>query len=105
VGFVGGLVLGSLSGRGQADLVAEGRKARIALVAQEERIVEKSFDTGIAALPGPIEPLEGPLRIVAQSVDLRDLKGSAVSPLPGKYLKCRIGRAAIRADLPCEGER
>ena len=59
----------------------------------------------IAAAPGPIEPLEGPLHIVAQRVDFRDLKGTNASSLLDQRLEGRIGCAPVSADLPCEGER
>jgi hypothetical protein len=77
----GGLVRGSLPGYRQADSAAEGRKARIVLIAQDEGVEKDGLNTRIAAAPGPIEPLEGRLRIVAQRVNLRDLEGSAVGPL------------------------
>jgi hypothetical protein len=52
-----------------------------------------------------IEPLEGRLRIVAQRVNFRDLKGSNAGILLDQRLECRIGRAPVRANLLCEGER
>jgi hypothetical protein len=97
-------VRGRLSGHRQPDLAAEGRKARIVLVAQDEGVIEETLYASIVAIPGPIEPIEGLLRIVAKRVNLRDLEGSIAGILLDQRLECRIGRAAVRADLQCGGE-
>jgi len=80
-------------------------KARIVLVAQDEGVVEEARDTRIASAPGPIEPLEGRRGIATQRVDFCDLKSPTVRILLDKRRECRIARASVTADLPCERER
>jgi hypothetical protein len=59
----------------------ERGKARNVLVSQDEGVEEEDHDTAIAVDPGPIEPLEGLLRIVAQRVALCDLIGGTAAIL------------------------
>src|SRR5580692_2657222 len=76
LGLSGGIGRGSFPRHRQADLAAEDCEARIVLESQDEGVVEKILYSRVAAAPGPIEPLEGPLRIVAQRVHFRDLIGT-----------------------------
>jgi hypothetical protein len=89
----------------EANLAAKGSEARIVLVAQNERIIEKKRDTRIAVAPGAIEPFERRLGVFAQPVDLCDLVGRNARILVDQRPKRRIGRAPIATDLPCKGER
>ena len=100
---LGGPARRSLTRHGQADLAAECGKARIVLVAQDEGVVEKILDTLIAVAPGPIEPLEGRLRVVAQRVDFGDLVGGTAGILLDQCPKRRIGCTPVAPDLPCVG--
>lgn len=89
----------------QANLVAERGVARIALVTQDERVVEDERDARIAAAPGPVEPVESRVGVVTQRVGLGDLIGSETGILPDQSLERRIGCVPITPDLPCQGER
>jgi hypothetical protein len=53
-------------------------------------------DTRIAVAPGPIEPLEGRVLVVAQRVDFRDLVGGAT----GILLDLRGSPTPVRSMLP-----
>ncbi len=63
------------------------------------------LDTRIAVAPGPIEPLEGCLRVVPQRVDFRDLVGGTTGILLDKCPERRIGRTPVAPDLPGVDER
>ena len=66
-------------------------------MAQDEGVEEERRDARIAVAPGPLEPLEGLLRIVAQRIDLGDLVGGNVRILLDQRPERRIGRAAVTA--------
>src|SRR5690349_20436477 len=101
---LGGFARGSLPRHWQADLAAEGGKARISLVAHHEGVGEKVPDPRIAVAPGSIEPLESRVGIVTKRVDLSDLVGMNTALPLDQRPKRSIGRAPVAADLPREGE-
>jgi hypothetical protein len=88
-----------------AYLAAESGEARIFLVAQDEGVVEKALDIRLAVAPGPIEPLEGCLGVVAQRIDLGDLLSKTVGMLLSQRLESSVCGGPVTANLPREGER
>jgi hypothetical protein len=89
-------MLGGLARRGaprhrQTDLAAESGEARIVLVAQDEGVEEKVLDARIPVATGPIEPLEGCLRICL----LRRCTFEKV-PTEGRFYTLRDTEADLR---------